>query len=122
MSGVPALRPAAGPSFKQPPIMDANNGGSGVDYPETLAKAYATSRTSTQSSTVTCRTDDPAGLKDTGVNARLPPTRNQMKAGKSVDDAAAGYKVPDRFKGYTAAPARVKSDVQVIYDELGQKK
>jgi hypothetical protein len=30
--------------------------------------------------------------------------------------------VPDRFKGYTAAPARVKSDVQVIYDELNKKK
>ena len=27
-----------------------------------------------------------------------------------------------RFKGYTAAPARVKSDMQVIYDELNKKK
>ncbi len=108
-------------AFKQPPIMDANNGGSGVDYPGTLAKGYA-------------------GIKnvDTIINGHLPApttwpelkeyeeyvrdfvtyTQTQMKMGKSVDDAAAGYKVPDRFKGYTAAPARVKSDVQVIYDEL----
>jgi cyclase len=124
----PALRVAhVGDAFagKTPPIMDANNGGSGVDYPETLAKAYA-------------------GIKnvDTIINGHLPApttwpelkeyeeylrdfvtyTQTQMKAGKSVDDAAAGYKVPDRFKGYTAAPARVKSDVQVIYDELNKKK
>jgi len=31
-------------------------------------------------------------------------------------------KVPDRFKGCTAAPVRVKPDVQVIYDELNKKK
>jgi len=31
-------------------------------------------------------------------------------------------KVPDRFKGCTAAPLRVKPDVQVIYDELNKKK
>ena len=124
----PALRVAhVGDTFagKTPPIMDANNGGSGVDYPETLAKGYA-------------------GIKnvDTVINGHMPAptmwpelkeyeeyirdfvtyTQTQMKAGKSVDDAAAGYKVPDRFKGYTAAPARVKSDVQVIYDELNKKK
>jgi cyclase len=124
----PALRVLhAGDAFaaKQPPIMDANNGGSGVDYPETVAKAYATIKN-----------------VDTIINGHLPDTttladlkeyeeymrdfvtyaQTQMKAGKSVDDASAGYKVPDRFKGYTAAPARVKSDVQVIYDELNNKK
>ena len=124
----PALRVAhVGDAFagKTPPIMDANNGGSGVDYPETLAKAHA-------------------GIKnvDTIINGHLPApttwpelkeyeeylrdfvtyTQTQLKAGKSVDDAAAGYKVPDRFKGYTAVPARVKSDVQVIYDELNKNK
>ena len=48
--------------------------------------------------------------------------QNQKKAGKSVDDASAAYKVPDRFKGYTAQAARVKSDFQVIYDEIDKKK
>jgi hypothetical protein len=48
--------------------------------------------------------------------------QNQKKAGKSVDEAVAGYKVPDRFKGYTATPARVKPDVQVIYDEMDKKR
>ena len=123
----PALRVAhVGDTFagKTPPIMDANNGGSGIDYPDTIAKGYA-------------------GIKnvDTIINGHMPATTTwpelkeygefirdfvsyaqaQMKAGKSVDDATAGYKVPDRFKGYTAAPARVKSDIQVIYDELKKK-
>ena len=124
----PALRVAhVGDAFagKSPPIMDVNNGGSGVDYPETIAKGYA-------------------GIKnvDTIINGHMPaPTtwpelkeyeefmrdfvtfaQNQKKAGKSVDDASAAYKVPDRFKGYTAQAARVKSDVQVIYDEMDKKK
>jgi hypothetical protein len=42
----------------------------------------------------------------------------QQKAGKSVDDTASAYKVPERFTGYTAPATRVKPDVQVIYDEL----
>jgi cyclase len=123
----PALRVAhVGDTFagKTPPIMDANNGGSGIEYAATLAKGYA-------------------GIKDvdTIINGHMPATTTwpelkeyeefirdfvsyaqaQMKAGKSVDDATAGYKVPERFKGYTAAPARVKSDIQVIYDELKKK-
>jgi cyclase len=123
----PALRVAhVGDTFagKTPPIMDANNGGSGIEYAATLAKGYA-------------------GIKDvdTIINGHMPATTTwpelkeyeefirdfvsyaqaQMKAGKSVDDATAGYKVPERFRGYTAAPARVKSDIQVIYDELKKK-
>jgi cyclase len=123
----PALRVAhVGDTFagKNPPIMDANNGGSGIEYAATLAKGYA-------------------GIKDvdTIINGHMPATTTwpelkeyeefirdfvsyaqaQQKAGKSVDDATAGYKVPERFKGYTAAPARVKSDIQVIYDELNKK-
>jgi glyoxylase-like metal-dependent hydrolase (beta-lactamase superfamily II) len=123
----PALRVAhVGDAFagKTPPIMDANNGGSGVEYANTLGKGYAAIKN-----------------VDTIINGHMPaPTtwpelkeyeeyirdfvsyaQAQKKAGKSVDDATSGYKVPDRFKGYTAPPARVKADVQVIYDELDKK-
>jgi cyclase len=124
----PALRLAQiGDTFagKTPPIMDANNGGSGLEYADTLLKGYN-------------------GIKsvETVINGHMPaPTtwpelkeyeeyirdlvtfaQNQKKAGKSVDDASAAYKVPDRFKGYTAQAARVKSDFQVIYDEIDKKK
>jgi hypothetical protein len=40
-----------------------------------------------------------------------------MKAGKSVDDAVAGLKLPAKFKDYDMAQA--KADVQRVYDELG---
>ena len=66
----------------------------------------------------------PADLKEYEEYVRdfVTYAQNQKKAGKSVDEATAGYKVPDRFKGYTAAAARVKPDVQVIYDETDKKK
>ena len=44
----------------------------------------------------------------------------QVKAGKSVDEAAAGFNTPEQFKGYEAPAERVKSDIQVIYHELGK--
>jgi hypothetical protein len=37
------------------------------------------------------------------------------KAGKSVDEAVSGLKLPDRFKDYNMAQA--KADVQKVYDE-----
>jgi hypothetical protein len=46
--------------------------------------------------------------------------KGRRAAGQSVDDAAAAYQVPARFNGYTAPPARVKPDVQVIYDDLSR--
>ena len=112
-------------AFKQPPIMDANNGGSGIDYPETLAKAYAAIKNvDTIVNGHMPAPTTPAELKEYEEYVRdfVTYAQNQKKAGKSVDEASAGYKVPDRFKGYTAAAARVKPDVQVIYDEIDKKK
>jgi hypothetical protein len=37
---------------------------------------------------------------------------------KGVDDAAASFKTPEQLKGYAAPADRVKSDMQVIYNEL----
>jgi cyclase len=108
-------------AFKQPPIVDISNGGSAIDYPETLLNAY---------STIT-------GV-DTIINGHLPVpatwsalkeyeeytrdlveyAQKQMSAGKSVDEATADYEIPDRFKGYTSTSPRVKTVIQVIYDEL----
>jgi len=100
-------------AFKQPPIMDANNGGSGIDYPETLAKAYASIKNvDTIINGHMPAPTTPADLKEYEEYVRdfVTYAQNQKKAGKSVDEAAAGYKVPDRFKGYTAAAARVPRD------------
>ena len=49
----------------------------------------------------------------------LKTVRDAKKAGKSVDDVANSWKMPAKYSGYAAAaPARLKSNVQVIFDEL----
>jgi hypothetical protein len=42
-----------------------------------------------------------------------------MKAGRSVDEAVKGMKLPDRFQSYDMANAR--ADVQRVYDELASR-
>jgi hypothetical protein len=47
-----------------------------------------------------------------------------MKAGKTVDEAAAGYEVPPRFKGYTATAAAnlsARDNLLLAYKELAGK-
>ena len=40
------------------------------------------------------------------------------KAGMTVDQVAAAYKIPEKFKGYAApAEARLKTNVQIVFDE-----
>jgi hypothetical protein len=41
-----------------------------------------------------------------------------MKAGKGADEAAAGWKIADKYKGYTIAEPRLKQNVAAIYGEL----
>jgi len=48
--------------------------------------------------------------------------RNQMKAGKTIDQAASEYKVPVRFKGYVVTVntqfASAQTNLKAAYDEL----
>jgi cyclase len=120
----PALRVAhVGDLFrgKGPALLDANAGGSGVEYPATLMKAYSTIKNvDTLVNGHTATTTTWVDLKEYAdyMAAFVAYTQGQMKAGKSVDDAAAGFKTPEQFKGYAAPAATVKSDMQVIYNEL----
>ena len=103
---------------KATPIMDTNNGGSGVEYPKTLAAAAQ-------------------GIKDVDVvipghsavtdwktfeefsqfvQTLVTATQEAAKAGKSADDAAASVTFPPQFKDYDLQ--RLKTDVGVIYGEL----
>src|SRR5436853_5343072 len=111
-------------AWKALPYIDTGNGGSAVAHASTLAKVVATVKN-----------------VDTIINGHIPTTtfnelkeyadfsqdfvtfaRNQMKAGKTVDQAVAEYKVPAKFKGYVvsvndqfgSAPANLKA----AYDEL----
>jgi len=103
------------------PLMDKNNGGSGVEFANTLLKAAAELKN-----------------VDTVINGHNPTTttmadlRTQaafvadfvrfsqaaQKAGKTPDDVAATWKTPAKYKGYAAPQAaRAKSNAQVIFDE-----
>ena len=102
------------------PIIDANNGGSGVAYPDTLAKAAALPNIDTvvtgHSPLMTI-----ADLKEYGEfnRAFLEAVRAAKKAGQTVDDVAKTWKVPERFKGYAQPmPDRLKPNVQAVWDEL----
>ena len=100
--------------------MDANAGGSGVEYPATLMKAYSTIKNvDTLINGHMATTTTWADLKEYAeyMAAFVAYTQAEMKAGRSVDEAAAGYKTPEPFKGYAAPAATVKSDMQVIYNE-----
>ena len=119
----PALRfMHAGDIFarKGPPLLDANNGGSGVLIGDTLAKAHATIKNVdsiiTGHSTVMTWND----LNEyADFNKEfLAWVRAEMKAGKSVDDAAKEYAIPAKFKDYTANANQSKTNIGVVYSEL----
>jgi cyclase len=90
---------------KQVPLVDMGNGGSGVAYPDTLMKAYKgisnVDTIITGHGSTTLKWGDLKEYAD--FNAEfLNWVRAEMKAGKTPEQAAAEYKVPDRFKGYGA--------------------
>ena len=48
--------------------------------------------------------------------------QGQMKAGKTVDQAAAEYKVPAKYKGYAVSAnpqfGSAKANLEIVYNEL----
>jgi glyoxylase-like metal-dependent hydrolase (beta-lactamase superfamily II) len=134
---LPALRTVVmGDLFarKWAPLVDANNGGSMVAYPETLAKAIAvlgdvdtvitghSTTTSGSGQTATFTRSNPvmrrADLQEYADFTRefVAAARAAMKAGRNVDEAVAGMKLPARFSAYNMTNAR--ADVQRVYEEL----
>jgi glyoxylase-like metal-dependent hydrolase (beta-lactamase superfamily II) len=109
-------------SGKNLPLLDANNGGSGLEIGDTIAKAHSTFNT----------------IADTvvtghSVNMTMPElqeyatfnrefadaVRAAKKAGQGVEDVVKSWTMPAKYQGYTAAAeARLRSNVQVIYDEI----
>jgi cyclase len=120
----PALRTMhAGDIFsgKNLPLLDANNAGSGLLIGDTLAKAADSIKNVdtiiTGHSTQMTMND----LKEYAAFNRefLAAVRDAKKAGKSVDDVANTWAMPAKYAGYAAVqPARLKANVQVIFDEL----
>ena len=110
---------------KTTPIIDANNGGSAVAYGNTLAKAAGVKNVDTIITGHSPRMK-PADLREyaTFNSDFVTWVRGEIKAGKTVDAAAAEYKLPERYKDYTVSTflGGIKNNIQVAYNELGKKK
>jgi len=125
-SGIRAMHAGDQFPWKALPYIDAGIGGSAVQHPKTLARAVDSIRN-----------------VDTVIPGHAPvATWNEfkeyadftqdfvsyaeraMKMGRSVDEAAAQYTVPAKYKGYvaTAAPnLSVRANMQLAYDEMIRK-
>jgi glyoxylase-like metal-dependent hydrolase (beta-lactamase superfamily II) len=108
-------------SGKNIPLLDANNGGSGVEIPDTLAKASSTVKnidtviTGHSSQMTMNELREYVDFNRDFLNA----VREAKKAGKSVDEVAQSWKIPAKYTGYAAPQAaRLHANVQIVYDEL----
>ena len=118
---------------KAAPLIDTANGGSGVAFPQTLAKAVAGIKGVNQVITGHyLATANPLDVKYlnfaqtmTWNDLReyadfnrdfLAAVQEAIRAGRSADEAAATLKLPDKYKDYDMR--RAKENVQMIYTEL----
>jgi hypothetical protein len=104
--------------------MDANNGGTGVGYADTLTKAadFADKNNvekivNGHNETTTTRAD----LREfiAYVKEFVGAVQEGKRSGKSVDQVAAAWKTPAKYAGYEAMPVlvRVKADAELIFKE-----
>jgi len=133
---LPALRTAVmGDLFarKWAPLVDSGNGGSAVAFPQTLAKVVAgikgVETVITGHSTTTLGSGPDVRFVRSNPVQRWADLREYaeftrdfvaaadaaLKAGKSVDEAVSGLKLPEKYRDYNMANA--KADVQNVYDE-----
>jgi glyoxylase-like metal-dependent hydrolase (beta-lactamase superfamily II) len=105
---------------KGTPLLDMNNGGSGVQIGDTLAKAAAGIKNVdtiiTGHSTV-MKWPDLAEYAEFN-RAFLSAMQSAIKAGKTADQAFTELKLPDKFASYDMT--RAKENVPKLYAELGK--
>ncbi len=107
---------------KRVPIVDSNNGGSGVEYGESVRTAHG--RLNKLADTfVTGHATPMTGAElmeyATFMREFAEAARAAKKAGTAVDVFAKSYTIPAKFQGYTPAQeAGVRAAAQVVYDEL----
>jgi cyclase len=119
----PALRVMhAGDIFsgKNIPLLDANNGGSGVEIGRTLAKAADGAKNVDSIITGHSTVMTVADLREYAAfnNDFAAAVQEAKKAGRTPDDVANSWKIPAKYVGYAApAAARLRANVQVVFDE-----
>jgi glyoxylase-like metal-dependent hydrolase (beta-lactamase superfamily II) len=108
---------------KGQPLIDRNNGGSGIAYPDTIAKAAGAVKNVETiingHSPVTMKFQD---LVDFGEFNRLflAHARESLKAGKTPEQAMMDLKLPEKFKDYNLTGGRggPGGNFGVIFEEL----
>jgi glyoxylase-like metal-dependent hydrolase (beta-lactamase superfamily II) len=105
-------------AWKDAPVVDRANGGSGVEFPKTIAKALATIK---DVDTVIPGHSPVMVPKDLQEFQRftadlLSAVEGAKKSGKSAADAAASINLSSKYPGYKSE--RVKAAVDAIYAEL----
>ncbi len=111
-------------SGKNVPLLDANNGGSAVEIANTLEKALNGIKNVDSIITGHSTQMTPADLKEYIQFNRdfLSDAQAAKKAGKTVDEVAASWKIPAKYVGYAPADAgRLKNNVALAYKELGAR-
>jgi len=104
-------------AWKDAPLCDRNNGGSCVAFPQTLQRVIADIK---NVDTIIPGHSPMQKPQDLQTYQRftadlLSHATSAMKAGQTVDDATASFKV-DKYPGYKNE--RVKAAIQAVYDEL----
>ena len=107
---------------REPPSIDLDNGGSGLAFPDTLAKAAAAM---TNVDTVIPGHGPLMTMKDVAEYAQFnrdfrDAAVSGFNHGLSISEVADAWRMPEKYRGYTATPERVKANVQVIFSELGR--
>jgi glyoxylase-like metal-dependent hydrolase (beta-lactamase superfamily II) len=112
----------AGDVFARPgaPLIDGNNGGSGVAFPETVAKAIAGIKgvetvIPGHSAITTWQ-----AFVDYGefMKSWIGSLSAAARAGKTIDQAVAEFKPAEKFKAYDMA--RAKANAEVVFKETGK--
>lgn len=109
-------------SGKNLPLLDANNGGSGLEIGDTIAKAHS-AFSKTADTVVTGHSVNmtlPELMEYATFNREFAAAmREAKKAGKGVEDVVKTWTMPAKYQGYTAAAEpRLRSNAQVIFDEI----
>ncbi len=103
---------------KNAPLIDTNNGGSGVEYPRTLMKAAGGIKGVETVIPGHSAVTDWNAFKEYGEFVRdlVAATQQAKKDGKTADQAATDIKLPEKYKDY--GTTRLKDGVAKIYTEL----
>ncbi|HUK35954.1 MAG TPA: MBL fold metallo-hydrolase [Vicinamibacterales bacterium] len=106
----------------EPPVIDTAMGGSGLEYPDTLAKAADGIK---NVDTIITGHGPVVAWKDLRTYANFTRDFRDVVVdgfnhGLGASEIAARWSLPAKYAGYAAPPERVKADVEAIVGELSK--